>query len=142
MKDKVKKPFYKRIWVWVIALLVIGGIASSQGSSTSDSSSSSSAKSSSVSSASSSSVTSQKWTLADYDALAVGDTLSGVGGANYDDIVAKFGKPDTSSDTQSGDYSMRSADWTSLTDGSVFLTFTKQADGTWLLSSKTSSDLK
>ncbi|TYC48110.1 hypothetical protein ESZ50_10075 [Weissella muntiaci] len=45
MKDKVKKPFYKRIWVWVIVLLLIIGVGSSQGKSTGSSSSSSSSSS-------------------------------------------------------------------------------------------------
>jgi len=30
-KEKVKKPFYKRIWVWVIAIIVIIAVASGSG---------------------------------------------------------------------------------------------------------------
>ena len=86
-----------------------------------------------------------KWTKADFDALTVGDSLTGVGGANYDEIVAKYGKPKTSSDTQSGDYTMRNASWSKMTSNgsyeSVDLSFTQQQDGSYLLSMKSSSSL-
>lgn len=85
-----------------------------------------------------------KWTQADFDGLAVGDTISGVGGANYDEIVAKFGEPETKSDTQSGDYTMRNATWSKMVDGtysSVDLGFVQQADGSYALSMKNSSSL-
>lgn len=86
-----------------------------------------------------------KWTKADLDALAVGDSLTGIGGANYDEIVAKYGKPKTSSDTQSGDYTVRHASWSKMTSNgsyeSVDLSFTKQQDGSYLLSMKNSSSL-
>lgn len=86
-----------------------------------------------------------KWTKADFDALTVGDSLTGVGGANYDEIVAKYGKPKTSSDTQSGDYTMRNASWSKMTSNgsyeSVDLSFTQQQDGSYLLSMKNSSSL-
>ena len=86
-----------------------------------------------------------KWTKADFDALTVGDSLTGVGGANYDEIVAKYGKPKTSSDTQSGDYTVRNASWSKMTSNgsyeSVDLSFTQQQDGSYLLSMKNSSSL-
>jgi Predicted multitransmembrane protein len=86
-----------------------------------------------------------KWTKADFDALTVGDSLTGVGGANYDEIVAKYGKPKTSSDTQSGDYTMRNASWSKMTSNgsyeSVDLSFIQQQDGSYLLSMKNSSSL-
>lgn len=30
-KEKIKKPFYKKWWVWVLAIIIIGGIGSSLG---------------------------------------------------------------------------------------------------------------
>lgn len=27
-KEKVKKPFYKKWWVWLLAILIIGGLTS------------------------------------------------------------------------------------------------------------------
>lgn len=33
-KEKVKKPFYKRVWVWVIAIVIVIGIASIGGDDT------------------------------------------------------------------------------------------------------------
>ena len=85
-----------------------------------------------------------KWTQSEFDSLTVGDTISGVGGANYDEIVAKFGDPETKSDTQSGDYTMRSATWSKMVDGtysSVDLSFIQQDDGSYLLSMKNASSL-
>ncbi len=26
MGEKIKKPFYKKIWFWVIAVIVVGGV--------------------------------------------------------------------------------------------------------------------
>ncbi|APC83956.1 hypothetical protein [Clostridium botulinum] len=32
MSEKVKKPFYKKFWVWIIAIIIIGGVIGSNGS--------------------------------------------------------------------------------------------------------------
>lgn len=32
MSKKVKKPFYKKFWVWIIAIIIIGGVIGSNGS--------------------------------------------------------------------------------------------------------------
>ncbi|MDT2583519.1 DUF4190 domain-containing protein [Lactococcus petauri] len=86
-----------------------------------------------------------KWSKADYDALVVGDTLTGAGGTNYDGLEAKFGKPSNSTESTSGDYTIRSVSWDNMGAKdykSVSLTFTKQADGSWLLSNKMQSGLE
>lgn len=86
-----------------------------------------------------------KWTKADFDALSVGDTISGVGGANYDDVVSKFGEPTSSSESTSGDYTSKYVDYDTVGGSeykSVSLQFVKQADNTWLLSYKSSSGLE
>ncbi|MDR3241761.1 MAG: DUF4190 domain-containing protein [Lactobacillaceae bacterium] len=87
-----------------------------------------------------------KWTKTDYDNLMVGDETTGMGGASYDDIVAKFGKPKTSDDSQNGDMAERNSSWTKTTSNgsyeSVDLAFVKQADGSYLLSMKNSTSLK
>ena len=86
-----------------------------------------------------------KWTKAQFDSLVVGDTISGVGGANYDEVVASFGEPKYSSESTSGDYPSKYTKWdtTGGTDyKSVSLEFVKQADGSWLLSYKNADGLK
>ncbi|MDR2833510.1 MAG: DUF4190 domain-containing protein [Streptococcaceae bacterium] len=86
------------------------------------------------------------WTKEGYDALVVGDTITGVGGATFDDIVAQFGEPGSSNESQSGDYTTKYASWDNGfgSDGykSVDLSFTKQEDGTFLLNSKSQSGLE
>jgi hypothetical protein len=86
-----------------------------------------------------------KWTQADVDGLTVGDTVTGAGGTNYDDIVSQFGEPDSKTESTIGNTTLRTTMWFNTNGGagsSVGLTFEKQADGSWLLSSKSSAGLK
>lgn len=83
-----------------------------------------------------------KWTNNDYKSLTVGDKTTGVGGANYEDIVSKYGKPTLVTETQSDDRTVRKAKWshqTSDEEQSVELTFVMQQDGSYLLSKKDAS---
>lgn len=85
------------------------------------------------------------WTKADFDALVVGDTIYGTGGANYDDIVAQFGEPQTETESTSGDSTSRFVDYNTIggsTYKSVSLQFAKQADGTFLLAYKSQTGLE
>ena len=85
-----------------------------------------------------------KWNKADFDALTVGDSITGVGGANYDEVVAKFGEPQTSTESTSGDYTSKFIDYDTVGGSeykSVSLHFVKQEDGTWLLSYKNATGL-
>ncbi|MQW22295.1 MULTISPECIES: MFS transporter [unclassified Lactococcus] len=86
-----------------------------------------------------------KWTLADYNALKTGDTITGAGGTNYDSLATKFGKATHSSETTSGDFTIKNVSWDNMgasTYKSVDLTFTKQSDGSFLLSNKMQSGLE
>ena len=86
-----------------------------------------------------------KWTKTEYDALVSGDSLTGVGGTNYDTLEAKYGKPSSSSESQAGDYTSKYVSWDNMGASnykSVSLTFSKQADGSWLLSNKSQSGLE
>lgn len=86
-----------------------------------------------------------KWAKVDYDTLVVGDTLTGAGGTNYDGLEAKFGKPSNSSESSAGDYTVKNVSWDNMGSSkykSVSLAFTKQADGSWLLSNKSQSGLE
>lgn len=80
-----------------------------------------------------------KWTKADFDALVVGDSFTGFGGANYDDIVAKYGNPQSSSESSSDTYTSKYVDYNTMGGSdykSVSLQFVQQADGSWLLALK------
>lgn len=85
------------------------------------------------------------WTKADFDALVVGDSLEGTGGANYNDVIAKYGEPQSETESTSGDYTSKYVDYDTFGGSeykSVSLEFVKQADESWLLSYKYSSGLK
>ena len=105
-----------------------------------------------VSSVSSSIESSQKeedakfnWTKEQFDALKVGDIVNnGAGGANYDEIVSAHGEPSNTTTSSVNDHESKTVSYTSL--GSkykdVILTFSKQDDGSFLLTSKVSSGLE
>jgi len=142
MNTKVKKPFYKRVWFWAIAVVIVIPMIAGAGNSGAEDHTKTATSTKSKSTSSSSTPTTQKWTQADYDALTVGDIMNNAeGGENMDDVTAKFGKPTSTNDMSIGDTSSRTATWMHLTSD-VILTFDKQEDGSWLLSSKNSSGLK
>lgn len=149
-----KKRFYKRVWFWILAIVVLMIIGGSLGgdnknaSSSDSSSNSTTAKSSSSTSSqsSSSSTSAQEWTQSDYDSLAKGDIMNnGAGGANMNDVISKYGKPSTSTDSSVNDMNTRTSTWTNTNGGftsNVILSFMKQDDGSYLLYSAASTGLK
>ncbi|MDR0899586.1 MAG: DUF4190 domain-containing protein [Lactobacillaceae bacterium] len=81
-----------------------------------------------------------EWTKADYDAVVEGDIMSqGAGGTSYDELVSKFGEPDSNTDSDVAGIGARISSWTN-TNGSigsnVAITFAKQSDGSYLTTSK------
>lgn len=85
-----------------------------------------------------------KWTKESFDTLTVGDTLSGAGGASYDSVIKQFGKPESESESTIGEVSTRLVTYTTFNSGfkSVTLSFSKQPDGQFLLSSKSATGLE
>ncbi|WP_349582137.1 DUF3862 domain-containing protein [Leuconostoc citreum] len=149
------KPFYKRVWFWIIVVLVIlvlGNLGSkkndAKSSASKDSVSKVDKKESSSNSNSSAKTENkiQKWSQTDYDSLAKGDIMNnGSGGANMDDIVNKFGKPSSSSDSSVNNMNTRTSIWTNTNGGitaNVTLSFVKQDNGTYLLYSAAATGLK
>jgi hypothetical protein len=65
----------------------------------------------------------KKITLADYNAIVTGDSLTGEGGMAYEEAVAKFGEPSTKSESQSGDMKMIMAGWTKHINGDLGANF-------------------
>ncbi|CKJ02272.1 CD20-like family [Streptococcus pneumoniae] len=105
-----------------------------------------------VSSVSSSIESSQKeedakfnWTKEQFDALQVGDIINyGAGGTNYDDVASVHGEPNNVTTSSVNDHDSKTVSYTS-TDSkykSVILSFSKQDDGSFLLTSKVSSGLE
>ena len=105
-----------------------------------------------VSSASSSIESSQKeedakfnWTKEQFDALQVGDIINyGAGGTNYDDVASVHGEPNNVTTSSVNDHDSKTVSYTSTGSKykSVILSFSKQDDGSFLLTSKVSSGLE
>lgn len=121
--QKAKKPFYKKVWFWIVAVilvLIVGGSLTSNGSKTSDkASSSSSSKSSETSKSSSSSSSksdSKKISAAAFDAIAVGDN-----GMTYAEAEAKYGKPTSTSDSSVQGQTGKMATWTNIVENGDFV---------------------
>ncbi|KXT98926.1 CD20-like domain-containing protein [Streptococcus mitis] len=105
-----------------------------------------------VSSVSSSIESSQKeedakfnWTKEQFDALQVGDIINyGAGGTNYDDVASVHGEPNNVTTSSVNDHDSKTVSYTSAGSKykSVILSFSKQDDGSFLLTSKVSSGLE
>lgn len=105
-----------------------------------------------VSSVSSSIESSQKekdakfnWTKEQFDALQVGDIINyGAGGTNYDDVASVHGEPNNVTTSSVNDHDSKTVSYTSTGSKykSVILSFSKQEDGSFLLTSKVSSGLE
>lgn len=105
-----------------------------------------------VSSVSSSIESSQKeedakfnWTKEQFDALQVGDIINyGAGGTNYDDVASVHGEPHNVTTSSVNDHDSKTVSYTSTGSKykSVILSFSKQDDGSFLLTSKVSSGLE
>lgn len=105
-----------------------------------------------VSSVSSSIESSQKeedakfnWTKEQFDALQMGDIMNyGAGGTNYDDVASVHGEPNNVTTSSVNDHDSKTVSYTSTGSKykSVILSFSKQDDGSFLLTSKVSSGLE
>lgn len=105
-----------------------------------------------VSSVSSSIESSQKeedakfnWTKEQFDALQIGDIINyGAGGTNYDDVASVHGEPNNVTTSSVNDHDSKTVSYTSTGSKykSVILSFSKQDDGSFLLTSKVSSGLE
>ncbi|CAK8054161.1 phage immunity protein [Eupransor demetentiae] len=145
-----KKPFYKKIWfIALVIFILLAAFGSSANKKTENNNTSKSSTTNTAASSSSSNSTkqsSQKWTQADFDALAKGDMMNkGAGGAKLDDLINQYGKPSSTSDSSVNGMDTKMATWTN-TNGSfgsnVILSFIKSDDGSYLLYSTAATGLK
>ena len=85
------------------------------------------------------------WTKEQFDALKQGDIINrGAGGTNYNDVISEHGKPTDENTTSVNDHENKTLSYTSVGKKykSVILTFSKQDDGSFLLTSKVSTGLE
>lgn len=95
----VKKPFYKRVWFWVLAILATIVIAGTIGGG-SDPDTSSAPESESSSSSNNKVITQNNAFRKAFDNITVGDLMShGEGGTTLNDVEKALGKPSTTSTT-------------------------------------------
>ena len=108
----VKKPFYKKVWFWVLAILaiiVIGGAVG--GGSGSDTTSVSESKSNSSNKITSQNTQNNAYRKA-FDNIAVGDLMNhGDGGTALSDVEKVLGKPSTTSTTTIQGIETKSCIW-------------------------------
>lgn len=87
----------------------------------------------------------KKITAADVEAIKTGDVVSGEGGDKYEDIVAKFGEPDSKSESTAGDIKTVIASWTKNINGDLGANFNVsfiEKDGQKLATSKGQMGMK
>ena len=85
------------------------------------------------------------WTKEQFDALKQGDIINnGAGGTNYDDVIREHGKPNDETTSSVNDHESKTISYISMGNKykSVILTFSKQDDGSFLLTSKISTGLE
>ena len=85
------------------------------------------------------------WTKAEFDALKEGDILKkGAGGTKYEDVIRDHGKPTDETTSTSSDYEIKTISY--IAEGrdyqAVILTFSKNEDGSFLLTSKIGTGLE
>jgi hypothetical protein len=116
--EKKKKPIYKRWWAWVIAFIVVVAIAGGNSGGTKTEQASTEVKGDAAAATKQSEAPKpSKITLADYESITTGDSLTGDGGMAYEEVVAKFGEPSSKTESQSGDMKMIIASWTKNING-------------------------
>lgn len=121
---KVKKPFYKRVWFWILVVIVVIGVGGALGgedkketTSTLSSTNNSSAETKSSDTESESTDSALK---DDFDKIQLGDILSnGDGGTSLEDVKAIFGEPGSTSETNIEGQTAKTLTWSGLKGGSI-----------------------
>ncbi|WP_261805656.1 DUF3862 domain-containing protein [Lapidilactobacillus luobeiensis] len=123
---KVKKPIYKRVWFWILIVIIVAGIGSALGGNKGDDETASdkteteksSSKSTESKASSSSKADSGKITRAQFDAVKVGDLFKeGEGGQTTEEIEKLFGKPSSTSSSTTENVKTDLLTWTNVEGG-------------------------
>ncbi|MGF2715660.1 DUF3862 domain-containing protein [Bacillus cereus] len=129
----------------IIVLIILGIVVSVMGGGSSTDNKTSTDQKQESSNGKTNKETKKKISLADYESIKTGDSMSGEGGESYEDIVAKFGEPSSKSESQTGDFKMIMASWTKNINGdfgaNFNLTFIEK-DGAKHVSSKGQMGMK
>lgn len=128
-----KKPFYKRVWFWILVVIVIGVASSMGGNKDKESKTTDNKTESSTTSSNKSSESSAKIKRSDFDAIKIGDLMqSADGGDTLDSLKQKFGEPNDASSSETNDVKTDIVTWDkvdnkigssmviSFTDGKAF----------------------
>lgn len=131
---KEKKPFYKKVWFWILAIIVVAAIGGSLGGNkeksatpTTNSSEKTSTSGSSEKTASSSSTAKEEKNdstlLENFNSIKVGDILSsGDGGSTLEEVKAIFGEPGSQSETSIEGVTSKMMTWTGVEGGDFMAT--------------------
>ena len=133
---KVKKPLYKKVWFWVVVVIIVGAIGSgmSGGDKKEDKkSANSTAKTEQKTTTSTSKATktseSKKEEKTDttlqtnFDAIKIGDILAGGdGGSSLDEVKAIFGEPGSQTESAIEGITSKVLTWTGVKGGTMLAT--------------------
>lgn len=123
VKGKIKKPFYKKVWFWVLAIIVVGAIGGSLGGEETASNTESTGNTEKTTNKKETKEETKKEDdsnlKVDYDAIVIGDLLGGGDGTTYDAVVEKFGEPDSTSDSEIEGVVTKLATWSGLKGGDM-----------------------
>lgn len=121
---KVKKPIYKRVWFWILAIIIISVVGSqlSGGSSKTDDSSADAKSTKSESKSSSASSSSKKddgkITRAQFDTIKIGDLMQQASdGVTLEELTKTFGKPESTTSSTTNDIKTDIITWTNVEGG-------------------------
>lgn len=119
---KVKKPFYKRVWFWILIVVILVAIGSQMGGGSSKADKKSTDEKTSVTKTKSSSASekkdSGKITRKQFDAVKLGDLMkSAEGGATIDELKKEFGNPDSTSSSTTNGVKTDIVTWTNVEGG-------------------------
>lgn len=119
---KVKKPFYKKVWFWILAIVVLaiiggslGGSDDKQAAKDGDNGTEKAQKN-----ASSESKTNDTALKDNFDKIVIGDILSnGEGGTSLEEVKGVFGEPDSTSETNIEGQTAKMMTWGSPEGGDI-----------------------
>ncbi len=121
---KEKKPFYKRVWFWILAVIVlfigVGALGGNDEKTTASKTSKNIATTESKKSTEESKETKNSTLKENYDKVTIGDILSGgEGGSSLEEVKAIFGEPNSTSETNIEGQTAKMLTWSGLDGGSI-----------------------
>lgn len=118
---KVKKPFYKKVWFWILAIIVLGIIGGALGGGSDDKKADTTNDDVAKKEATSSNKKETNTELKDnFNKIALGDILNnGDGGSSLEEVKGIFGEPDSTSETNLEGQTAKMMTWGSPKGGDI-----------------------